>query len=223
MKYRVLWLLLSVCLVATIGLPVLFTYLFSKHQILLGGILCALDAGALIAAYYLRDVISKSGFSARWSEVVRRAFGNLEATYFLAGFEREEGVRITLFVPHKNKKDCLVQITPYVPTGRYGSFKDCLEVSKGIVGKCYRTGEIQFQGVDNSDDYRAELIEEWGFTKDDVKKISLDKLSFLALPVIRKDDTVGAVVFLDAKSKDAFTKYRRSLIKRIRLAIVEWA
>ena len=223
MKYVSLWALLVVCLSGTVGLP-FFINDFIKNQkpwlaVFLGGI----DACAVVGAAILKDAISREGFSGKWSSVVKRAFGNLEATYYLAGFSHQDGVRITLFVPHQRKKGCLVQIMPYFPTMEFGSLRKGLQVSKGIVGRCYRTGEAQFQVVNRNADYRSELVTKWGFTEEETRKISNDKKAFLALPIVNKYDKVGAIVYLDAKSRTAFDIGRIALINKVRIAIAEWA
>ena len=218
-----LWILLALCLSATVGLPFFINDLIKNQAFFPAALLGLADAGALFAAYVLRDVISRAGFSRQWSSGVKRAYGNLEATYLLAGFSQREGVRITLFVPHKRKKGCLVQITPYFPTDRFGSFKKSLDASKGIVGKCYRTGQAQFQVVNRNADYRSELVTKWGFTEEETRMISVDKRAFLALPIVNKNDRIGAIVYLDARSRTAFSLARIALIKRVLVAIAEWA
>jgi hypothetical protein len=223
MKYVGLWVLLVVCLSGTVGLPFFINDFIKNQKLWLAVLLGCIDAGAFVGAYILRDVISREGFSGKWSSVVKRAFGNLEATYYLAGFSHRDGARITLFAPHQRKKNCLVQITPYFPTKEFGSFKRCLDVSKGIVGKCFRTGEAQIQVVNRNADYRSELVTKWGFTEEETRKISSDKRAFLALPIVNKNDKVGAIVYLDAKSRTAFDVHRIALINKVRVAIAEWA
>lgn len=221
--YHVKRLLLGLCGVAIVGLPYLITqFINDKHWVLVA-VFGALEAIALYASTIVSNAISREDFT-KWSNVVKRAYGNLEAAHRVAGFSQQEGVRITLFIRHKRRKDCLIQITPYYPTGRFGSFRRCLNVAKGIVGMCYRTGQRQMQVVISNSDYRKELISRWGFTTAEAAKISSDKRAFLALPIIRRDETVGAVVFLDAKSPSAFENVARvTILQRVCVAIAEWA
>jgi hypothetical protein len=221
--FWVLRLLLGLCGVAIVGLPFLITQFINDKQWIFAGAFGTLEVVALYGSMIVNNAIAREDFT-RWSSVVKRAYGNLEAAHRLAGFARRESVRITLFVRHRRKKDSLVQITPYYPTGHFGSFRRYLSVAKGIVGMCYRTGQRQMQVVTRNADYREELISKWGFTAAEAVKISTDKRAFLALPVIRRDETVGAVVFLDAKSPSAFNSAARvRIFQKVCVAIAEWA
>ncbi len=221
--YHVKRLLLVICGAAVVGLPYLITKFINDGIWALVALLGALEVIALYASTIVNNAISREDFT-KWSNVVKRAYGNLEAAHRLAGFSQQDGARITLFVPHRRKRDYLVQVTPYYPTGKFGAFRRRLNVAKGVVGKCYRTRQRQIQVVNSATRYREELISKWGFTEAEASKISNDKNAFLAMPVLRRDGTVGAVVFLDAIRRSAFNKIARvRLLQRVCVAIAEWA
>ena len=109
--YHLKRLLLWLCVAAIVGLPYLIPQFINDKSWFLVAVFCLLEAIALYASSIVSNAISREDFT-KWSNVVKRAYGNLEAAHRLAGFSRREGVRITLFVPHKTRGDCLVRITP---------------------------------------------------------------------------------------------------------------
>jgi hypothetical protein len=220
----ILWCLLILCALASAGLSPFIQTAIDESKYFGAGALILVLAAAICGFFFVTTAISrgKSESVNRYSATVFRIEGMLAATYRLASFTESSEVRITLYVPHKRKKDYLTQITHYYPTETPGSIP-CLHISKGIVGRCYRTRQSQMLIVKKRSDYRQELIKIWSFTEEEAKEINPDRLAFLALPVIRKNGGVGAIIFLDAKSRRTFTPGRIKLLEKIRLEIAKWA
>ena len=105
------------------------------------------------------------------------------------------------------------QLVDYVGGGFDGRGRK-FSVRSGIAGKSARTGEI-YQASRQNDDaqkYRTEMQDVWGYTASDVKKLSDDRFSWMAVPV--KDETGThslGVVYLDSTVKSLFEEKSRQV------------
>ncbi|MEM1166012.1 MAG: hypothetical protein AAGI30_06945 [Planctomycetota bacterium] len=99
----------------------------------------------------------------------------------------------------------LVQISSYVG-GRGGSIGRVFSCRCGIIGVCARSGEFQFakRNADDPADYRADLVNQWGFTWDEAGDRVVDRFSWVAAPIFAADDgndRVVAVVYVDCAKR----------------------
>ena len=100
----------------------------------------------------------------------------------------------------------LEQLLPYVggkgaPPGRRCSIRS------GVIGRAARGRVVVVVARDseNYSDYVRELISKWAYTEDDARKLTPDRRSWMAVPVLAADGSVAAVVYLDSSLRDFFT------------------
>ena len=102
-------------------------------------------------------------------------------------------------VPPLTNAEQIEQIVPYVG-GEGGGEGRTLSVRSGITGRCIRTKQlyIMHRPDDNVITYKQQLEADWGYTHADVNKLSTDRMSFMAVPIL---DATGkqalGVVYLD--------------------------
>lgn len=133
--------------------------------------------------------------------------------------DREHGrLRVTLHrvVPPPKRGDAaeeLEQLLPYV--GGSGSAPGrTFSIRSGIIGKAVREKSV-FAAHRESDDYEkflSELVRDWAYTEADARKLSPDRRSWMAVPILGSKSAVVAVVFLDSNEKDFFTSDIRELV-----------
>ncbi|RZL98818.1 MAG: hypothetical protein EOO88_60220 [Pedobacter sp.] len=103
------------------------------------------------------------------------------------------------------------QVLPYVggeggPSGRTFSIKS------GIIGQVTRTKKpySDSRQTEAYSDYAKELVEKWSYTYDEARKITSDRKSWMAVPIVSKPSTaesgiVIGVLYLDSNDADFFT------------------
>lgn len=112
-------------------------------------------------------------------------------------------IRCTIWMPCRFKKETLKQILHYIPAG-YGKGRK-LHQSKGIVGRCFREKRILSEHLEQDKDFKKYMVENWGFTVKDAEQLSLDRRSYMSLPILNKDrDSVLGVVYFDSDKLDEF-------------------
>jgi hypothetical protein len=77
----------------------------------------------------------------------------------------------------------------------------------GITGLCIRTGEPHTMCRETGDaaEYRKVLEAEWSYTRADAAKLSIDRFSSMAVPVLGSDGRHAlGVIYLDAAQKGIF-------------------
>lgn len=77
----------------------------------------------------------------------------------------------------------------------------------GIVGAVIRREEPLAFSRNSGDNeaYKKELIEKYGFTKKQADEVSIDRNSWMAVPIKYAGKEITGVLYLDAKDKDFFT------------------
>jgi putative methionine-R-sulfoxide reductase with GAF domain len=122
--------------------------------------------------------------------------------------ELDERLRATVHrvVPPVDRPEFIEQLIPYVG-GNGGGENRRFSVRSGITGKCVRE-KIAFIAALEGDEAarRRELREDWGYTDHDLKSLSMDRLSSMAVPILSADrqHAVG-VVYLDSDQPDLFS------------------
>lgn len=117
-------------------------------------------------------------------------------------------IRVTFHsvAPPLDNPQHIEQIVPYVG-GDGGGVGRRFSVRSGITGRCIRTKQpYTMHRPDNDiESYRRELAADWGYTNADVVKLSTDKMSCMAIPVL---DLSGrhalGVIYFDSDKSNLF-------------------
>jgi hypothetical protein len=124
-------------------------------------------------------------------------------------------LRLTIHVPVGQDK--LEQVLDYVGDQRGGrSAPRTFSVHSGIIGKAYREQKACV-GSRKNDDYETyikELVEEWGYTEAEARKLNPSSKSWMAVPLLNLLDQrkVEGIVYIDAVEKDFFTEVQKGLV-----------
>ncbi|HEX8392679.1 MAG TPA: hypothetical protein VF665_10025 [Longimicrobium sp.] len=99
----------------------------------------------------------------------------------------------------------LEQLVPYVGGGGGGAGRR-FSVRSGIIGRAVREKAIyassrEYAGYEN---YVAELIHSYSFTKADARALSADRQAWMAVPLLSRDEEAVAVVYLDSCQLEFF-------------------
>lgn len=107
----------------------------------------------------------------------------------------------------------LEQLLPYVggngaPPGRRFSIRS------GVIGKAARGRMVVVVARDGESysDFVRELISRWAYTEEDARKLTPDRHSWMAVPILAADESISAVVYLDSSVRDFFTAELAHLI-----------
>ncbi|RUP24449.1 MAG: hypothetical protein EKK45_24725 [Curvibacter sp.] len=122
--------------------------------------------------------------------------------------QQSDKLRVTFHrvVPPLHTCDHIEQIVPYVGGNRDGAGRK-FPVRSGITGRAVREGAafIMDRKSGSFEDYKKELISEWGYTDSDVKGITSDRYAAMAVPIKSRDGhNVLGVVYLDSSEKNFF-------------------
>lgn len=124
------------------------------------------------------------------------------------GIEKDDGVlRVTCYGLTSGSVQELEQSIDYVGTAEPSGVGRTFPVHVGVIGLAARTGEAQCAArtAQSDEDYKKELVEEWGYSAEMAAKITLDRKSFIAVPIMGKEDKVIGIVYADSSIENAFT------------------
>lgn len=87
-------------------------------------------------------------------------------------------------------------------------------IGAGVIGLVARSGEPQIAHRTSTTDeeYRKELVNQWGYTPEAASKMQMDRKSFIGIPIKGPDDEVIGVVFADSSIENAFIAVDESII-----------
>ncbi len=92
----------------------------------------------------------------------------------------------------------LLQLTDYV--GPDGGKKGRLTlITQGVIGRCARTGQEEYVGFADENEYSAAMIREFGFSKQEAERHSKNGRSYLAIPLLREDVVIGVMYFFSSE------------------------
>ena len=122
--------------------------------------------------------------------------------------ERSSCLRATFHrvVPPLDEADHIEQIVPYVG-GRGNGEGRKFPIRSGITGQAVRDKSpyIMNRTSESYDDYKKELVSKWHYTEGDVKAITSDRFSAMAVPMTSRDGQhVIGVVYLDSSNRNFF-------------------
>jgi hypothetical protein len=139
----------------------------------------------------------------------------------LSGDDRANGtVRLTIHrvVPDTRgaPPEELEQLLPYMggpgsPPGRRFSIRS------GITGKAARWKSAVVAERENADyeTFVGDLVREWAYTEHDARKLSPDRQTWMAVPLLHPRDGTMAVVYLDSRDPGFFTEPLQELVLTI--------
>lgn len=115
------------------------------------------------------------------------------------------------------------QMIPYVGSKGGPPSRKC-SIRSGITGQAVREKSpiVAYRENDNYEQYVKELVSKWSFPEDEARKLSIDKYSFMAVPIFGKQQEVIAVVYLDSIEKNFFQKATKTYIIHACEAIAEF-
>lgn len=124
-------------------------------------------------------------------------------------FSGDPGLRATFHrvVPPLSEPEQLEQIVPYVGGDCDGEGRK-FPIRAGITGGAVRQKTVLIMDRQGQDDveYKKELISAWNYTEADVKKMTMDRFSAMAIPVTTQTgDQVLGVIYIDAKRRSCFS------------------
>ncbi|MGA1839688.1 MAG: GAF domain-containing protein [bacterium] len=108
-------------------------------------------------------------------------------------------------LPEKEIRAGLLQLTNYVnisengiPRGDKGRITT---LDQGIIGRCVRTGKIEYVNFADEAEYMTRMVTEFGFTIPEAKNHDILARSYIAVPLIFKSDVIGVLYFFPQNHK----------------------
>lgn len=185
----------------------------------------------ILIASVVAIAIAGWGMREKWKEsshenLTRPLEAALEVSNELLSISVPGNCRITVHV--KCGRKYYTQAVPYA--GRHlvrAHVGRKFRMGCGIVGKAFK-GEpfvmqiSSWQGHSVSD-YRRELVENWGYTKEEAQKLTPNAKSWIAVPIGDcKNNTIQAVLYADSDEVKAFeSDAAKKLFWAITIAIVQ--
>lgn len=118
-------------------------------------------------------------------------------------YPRGADVRCTFHIPKEiDGQKRLYQATNYQPGGG-GKGRD-FPIEKGIIGKSYTDLKTLTENFENSQVYREKMVDEYGYTHEEMGNRSADRRSYFCKPIITGSDEVKGLVYLDSDSPGTF-------------------
>jgi hypothetical protein len=92
----------------------------------------------------------------------------------------------------------LLQLTDYVGPegGRKGRIT---HVTKGIIGRCARTENMETVDFADADEYHSSMVKDFGFTNEETERHTKTGRSYLAYPIKNKGRIVGVLYFFSSQ------------------------
>ena len=111
-------------------------------------------------------------------------------------------------VPPIDDAEYLEQIVPYIG-GDGGGAGRRFSIRAGITGQAVRDRQpyTMERKSEDYEDYKRELVSEWHYTDGDVRSITSDRFSAMAIPVkARNGQDIVGVIYLDSKTRKFFAQ-----------------
>jgi hypothetical protein len=110
---------------------------------------------------------------------------------------------VELFSPlDSQSQNAFVQITSY--TGQLGGTRwRFADVSKGIIGRCYRTRKAEYVNFSSQEEYNERMVREFGYSIDEMKRHTMIARSYWAQPLFSSDQFLG-VMYLFSTEPQVF-------------------
>jgi hypothetical protein len=107
----------------------------------------------------------------------------------------------------------LEQLLPYVG-GAGGDAGRKFRTGPGVIGQAARTSSAVAWTRQNNDneEFVSELVSVWGYTEEDARKLSADRQTSIAVPILNNKGLSVAVVYLDSAKRDLFIVANRPIV-----------
>jgi len=185
-------------------LPTTILLLAALGEFVLADVLTEKLYPATTAAILSRLEENLRGYHDRIRDSIARAIGSLKGcdrSQISGTFHLKVDVFITL---GGVSEPALVQVVDY--SGRLGGKRwRFTAITKGLVGRCLRTGKPEAVSFSSEDEYRKRMVTEFGFTKAEVENRTRDARSYWAQPVIAGRDIVG-ILYLFSTEPQVFPR-----------------
>lgn len=97
----------------------------------------------------------------------------------------------------------LLQITGYTTPRLGGEPWRFTDVAIGVIGRCLRTGRVEYVNFRDPAEYQRRMVEEFGFSRKQANQRTTNARSYLAYPV-REDQHVIAVLYFFSTEPQVF-------------------
>ncbi len=125
---------------------------------------------------------------------------------------RHQKLRATFHrvVPPIDQPEYLEQIVDYIGGDSSGEGRK-FSIRAGVTGKASRDGSpyIYHRVAGDEQQCKKELKESWGYTDKDLRTLSLDRMSALAIPVLGNGKQTIGVIYFDSTEKGLFKDKKR--------------
>lgn len=114
-------------------------------------------------------------------------------------------VKVSVYSPvDERQEDAFVQVLDY--QGGFGGPRWRLTpCTKGVIGRCLRTGQPECVNFSTVDEYNQRMVKEFGFTQKEAQERTMSARSYWAHPVLMGTDLV-AVIYLFSTEPQVFPR-----------------
>ena len=114
-------------------------------------------------------------------------------------------LRVPLNTLSGEREEALVQLTGYAGAGYGGKAWRFTPASKGVIGRCLRTGCQETVNFASEDEYQKRMVAEFGFSRGEAGTHTKTARSYLAEPIVATDGFVG-VLYLFSTEENVFPR-----------------
>ena len=100
------------------------------------------------------------------------------------------------------------QITNYYPAQRNRTRGRTFPLSHGIVAKAFQNIEATHWEIPAGEEFAEAMRKEWMFNREQVARLTPDRRSFLAVPILEQGPYAKAVLYLDSDRAETFADGR---------------
>jgi hypothetical protein len=108
---------------------------------------------------------------------------------------------VNVYSSHDHEqKPAFFQITSYTGqlSGGQWRFND---VSKGVIGRCYRTRKVEHVNFSNENEYESRMVCEFGYNVEEMKSHAMSARSYLAHPLFNNSEFIGVLYLFTAEAQ----------------------
>jgi hypothetical protein len=96
--------------------------------------------------------------------------------------------------PELKTRNGLLQLTDYVGLSKGGKGR-IVTLDKGIIGRCARTHQLEHVSFADVGEYKARMVSEFGFLKEEAESHETRARSYIAQPILVRSEVVGVLYF----------------------------
>lgn len=160
----------------------------------------------LVVIYLITEVLNFNIF-----EKYKRLLAQLQLLYKICQFKPTDNVRCTYHVPCFRR--WFFQIFGYIPFN-LGGGRFFLK-HKGIIGKSFMNYESRTVNFKDVNEYRKRMIEEFGYSEEEIKKRRDDRRSYLCHPLIDEKNKLHGLIYFDSSTPFLFPDIEDKEVKKL--------